>query len=83
MLVLRTEYVLRSIWICILNQILPLHDIEAVSNPTQIHTPAIATDFATDATCAELVGHGGLGIEAELDAAALAATIEFPVVIGC
>jgi hypothetical protein len=36
------------------------------------------TYLATDAACAELVGDRGGGVEVKFDAAALAASFEFP-----
>ena len=62
----------------ILDQFLPLSDFQAISYPAQIDAAAVTADFPADAACAQLVGHGGLGIECELYAAALAASIEFP-----
>lgn len=63
----------------ILNQLLPPRYLQTIRNPTQIHTPAIPTDLATDATRTQLVGYRCLRVEGELDAATLAATLEFPI----
>lgn len=62
----------------ILNQILPSLDFKTLRNPTQVHTPAVSTNLATDTARAKLVGHGSLRVEGELDGAALAASLKIP-----
>lgn len=58
----------------ILDQLPPLHHLQALGNPAQVDAAAVSADFPADAARAQLVGDGGLGVEGELDAAALAAS---------
>jgi hypothetical protein len=71
-------------WECcrnnILNQTLPLLDLETIRNSTKVHGADMTADLTADAAGAELVGHRGGGVEGEFDAATLAASFEFPVV---
>lgn len=63
-----------------LDEFLPLLNLERVSQSTQVDAAVVASDFATDAACAELVGDRGVGLEFELYAAALAASFQIPAV---
>lgn len=53
-------------------------DLQAVGDAAQVHATAVSADFAADAAGAELVWNWGLGLEGKFDAAALAASVEFP-----
>ena len=65
----------------ILDQILPLLDLQAVRDTAQVDRAAAAGDFTAYTTGAELVGYGGAGLQGELHAAALAAAVEFPALV--
>lgn len=62
-----------------LDKFLPLLDFQCIGYPAKVDTAVVASDFATDATCAELVGDGSVGLQFKLYAAALAAAFEVPV----
>lgn len=53
-------------------------DLQSVGDAAQVHATAVSADFAADAAGAELVWNWGLGLEGKFDAAALAASVEFP-----
>lgn len=63
----------------VLDQLLPFLDVERRSYGAEVDGAVVATDFAADAAGAELVGDGGVAVDGEFDAAALAASFEFPV----
>lgn len=62
----------------ILDQIFTALDIKTLRNTTQVHAAAVPTDLPADTACAKLIRDWGLRVESELDAAALAASFEFP-----
>lgn len=62
----------------ILDQFLPLENVQTLRHPAQIDAPAVSAHLATDTASTELVGDGGLGVESELDPAALATSFKFP-----
>ncbi|KFY06604.1 hypothetical protein V492_07923 [Pseudogymnoascus sp. VKM F-4246] len=54
-------------------------DLERGCYAADVDGAVVAADFAADAARAELVGDGGVAVDGEFDAAALAASFEFPV----
>lgn len=62
-----------------LDEILSLHDFEAIGDTSQVDAAAIATNLAADAACTKLIRHRCLRIESKLHPAALAASFKFPV----
>lgn len=63
----------------ILDEVFALADLEGVCNAAQVHTPAVPAHLAADAASAELIWNRGLRQQSEFDAAALAASVKFPV----
>ncbi|KFY78142.1 hypothetical protein V499_02641 [Pseudogymnoascus sp. VKM F-103] len=57
---------------------LSLFDVERGGYGAEVDGAVVAADFAADAAGAELVGDGGVAVDGEFDAAALAASFEFP-----
>jgi hypothetical protein len=64
----------------VLDEVFALGDVHAVCNSTQVHSAQVSTYFTADAAGTELVWHWSLRLKGELNAAALAASFEFPVV---
>jgi len=60
-----------------LDQVLPLLYLQGFVDAAKIDGAACAAALTTDAAGADLVGNGGVGLDTELDAAALAAAFEF------
>ena len=63
---------------CLLDQIQPLEDLQAVVDAADVDAAAVAAHLAADAAGAELVWDRGVRLQREFDAAALAACVEFP-----
>lgn len=63
----------------VLDQLLPFLDVEGGCYAAEVDGAVVAADFAADAAGAELEGDGAVAVEREFDAAALAASFEFPV----
>ncbi|KFY81808.1 hypothetical protein V500_11080 [Pseudogymnoascus sp. VKM F-4518 (FW-2643)] len=61
------------------DQFLSFLDIERRSYGAEVDGAVVAADFAADAAGAELIGDGGVAVYGEFNAAALAASFEFPV----
>jgi hypothetical protein len=62
----------------VLDQVFAFGDLQRLCNSTEIDTTVIAAALSTDGTRAQLVRHGGVGFETELDTAALAASLKGP-----
>lgn len=62
-----------------LDQLLSFLDVERRGYGAEVDGAVVAADFAADAAGTELVGDGGVAVDGEFYAAALAASFEFPV----